>query len=164
MMRLLVPRAAKFALQRHGAQMYGKVHPYGLHLAHVEEVLLRFDHYDPDLLAAAWLHDVLEDTPTKYSELHVLFGKTVAELVYAVTNEAGPNRAARHLLTYPKIRAYPGATTLKLADRIANTEFSVMQPMFSMYKREYEGLIEALYVEGENGKMWAHLDELYRER
>ena len=163
-MRLLVPRAAKFAIQRHGAQMYGKVHPYGLHLAHVEEVLLRFDHYDPDLLAAAWLHDVLEDTQTKYSELHVLFGKTVAELVYAVTNEPGPNRAARHLLTYPKIRCYPGATTLKLADRIANTEFSIMQPMFSMYKKEYEGLIEALYVEGENSKMWAHLDELYRER
>ena len=162
--RLLVPRAAKFALERHGVQLYGEKHPYGLHLAHVEEVLLRFDIYDPDLLAAAWLHDVIEDTQTTKEEIHVLFGLRVAELVDAVTNRPGGNRASRHAETYPRVRATPGATTLKLADRIANTEFSVMKPMFSMYRKEYEGFIEALYVEGENGRMWTHLDELYRER
>ncbi len=162
--RLLVPRAAKYALLKHGQQLYGKVHPYGLHLAHVEEVLLRFDHYDQDLLAAAWLHDVIEDTDATYQDLHIRFGKRVADLVDAVSNRPGPNRAARHAETYPRTRATLGATTVKLADRIANTEFSVMQPMWSMYRKEYESFIEALYVEGENGRMWTHLDELYRER
>lgn len=155
--------AKYFAATKHGDQKYGPL-PYTHHLAAVEAVLRRFGTMDSrcpvtvDMLEAAWLHDVVEDTPTKLKEIEELFGETVASLVRAVTNEEGPNRKVRAALTYPKIRAMPGATTLKLADRIANVENG--GKLVSMYAKELEDFKRNLYVPGENEEMWTHLEGL----
>lgn len=153
-----------FAAVKHEGQKYG-VLPYTHHLALVEGVLRRFNGVDtnetsPELLEAAWLHDVVEDTGTKIKEIEELFGPVVASLVRAVTNEEGPNRKVRAALTYPKIRATPGATRLKLADRIANVENG--GKLVEMYQKEYEDFKRGLYVAGENEVMWAHLEELLK--
>jgi len=153
-----------FATTKHGSQLYSGV-PYTHHLAEVAAVVRRF-HYDEklgytgdrDLLAAAWLHDVMEDTDTKYKEVAEMFGKRIADLVSAVTDEKGPNRQVRHALTYPKTRACPGAVTLKLADRIANVERGGL--LGDMYRKEYEDFRRALFTEGENVEMCPHLDKL----
>jgi (p)ppGpp synthase/HD superfamily hydrolase len=164
-----------FATVKHGGQLYGGV-PYTHHLAAVEAVLRRFeedvkngvakdlvyitpvaDRYDA-LLVATWLHDVVEDTPTKLKEIAEMFGHIVSELVGAVTNEKGENRKVRAALTYPKIRSFPGAVALKLADRIANVENG--GKLVDMYRKEYEDFRRALYTAGQYEAMWAHLDKL----
>lgn len=146
--------------------------PYTAHLAEVESVLIRFGYNSEssitaqNLLVAAWLHDILEDTTVTYEELMSSMGKEVADLVYAVTNESGANRKERHLKTYPKIISHPDAIILKLADRIANTEASVNLSkngsvhFLKMYKKEYTGFRNALYVPGVQESMWQHLDLL----
>lgn len=146
-----------FASVKHSSQKYGSL-PYTHHLSAVEQVLRRFTVTDENLLTAAWLHDVLEDTDTKAKEITELFGPAVATLVIAVTNEPGENRKVRAALTYPKIRAVVGATCLKLADRIANVENGGSQ--VNMYKKEYEDFKRALYTTGEYEDMWKHLDSL----
>ena len=102
--------------------------PYVAHLDEVVEVLMRFgakEEVDFKLLAAAYLHDVIEDCGVSRQMLETAFGFEIAGLVWAVTNEPGKNRAERHAKTYPKVRAAPLAIRLKLADRIANVETCV---------------------------------------
>lgn len=162
-----------FAATKHGNQQYSSGLPYTHHLAQVEAVLCRREFVfhpfpghghcygaDPDdeMLQAAWLHDVVEDTTTKLKEISEMFGDRVAELVGAVTNEPGPNRKTRHALTYPKIRSVKGAVRLKLADRIANVEAG--GKLVEMYQKEYEDFKRNLYTPGECEAMWKHLDGL----
>lgn len=157
----LVSVAARFAANRHEGQSYDGG-PYTIHLAAVVAVLQRFGINDPEMLAAAWLHDVVEDTDTTNEELEPMFGDRVANLVYRVTNEMGRNRRERHAKTYPKIKASTDATTLKLADRIANSEASLANrpDLLDMYKKEYAAFKNALFTAGTHDLMWAHLDTL----
>jgi hypothetical protein len=170
--------AALIALEKHKDQLYGRK-PYHVHLFDVVNVLLRFIEWDEmpqELIDAAWLHDVLEDTDTPREELEGSFNERVVRLVDAVTNEAGPNRAERQRLTYPKIRRTTGAITLKLADRIANLEQCVSHDrlgrrpgrLFKMYLKEWDSFQSELRGrcrgEGAAAKlMWEHLDELINE-
>lgn len=149
-----------FASVKHAGQCYSTGLPYTHHLAEVEAVLRRFHVDEVAMLEAAWCHDVVEDTPTKLKEIVEMFGQRVADLVGAVTNEPGDNRKVRAALTYPKIRSVPGATCLKLADRIANVETG--GKLVDMYRKEYEDFRRALYVPDENVEMWAHLDALLK--
>lgn len=164
----LVARAHAFAVSRHGEQKYGPVLPYSRHLAWTVDVVRRFmpkDHPDYHAtLAAAWLHDVIEDTATTYDEVRDEFGSGVADLVYAVTDGPGRNRRERKLATYPKIVTTPGATFLKLCDRIANVEGAIQMnsPFIDMYRREHREFTEALRDRGENlcAPLWAFVSEL----
>jgi (p)ppGpp synthase/HD superfamily hydrolase len=153
--------AVQFAIEAHGDQKYG-VHPYGFHLLDVHNILIEFGEFDDDLLTAAWLHDVLEDTAADGFTIFGMFGKRVWELVCAVTNEPGANRKERHLKTYPKIARDPMAITLKQADRIANMRASAASThrLRAMYHREYSGFRAALEPHGGNLKMWDELDRL----
>lgn len=147
-----------FATVKHAGQSYSGL-PYTHHLAAVESVLKRFNVTDEALLAASWLHDVVEDTDVKVKEIEEMFGHEVAVLVSAVTNEDGPNRKSRHALTYPKIReAGEKAIRLKLADRIANVESG--GNLVGMYKKEHEDFRRALYTPGQAEDMWAHLNKI----
>ncbi len=139
-------------------QLYG-VLPYTHHLAAVEEVLREFGETRQELLVAAWLHDIVEDTDVKVRDVEENFGPEVAALVSAVTSEEGPNRKTRNALTYPKIReAGEDAVRLKLADRIANVRNGGSS--VSMYAKEHKAFKHALYSQGSNLKMWAELDQL----
>lgn len=151
----------KFAVERHGDQKYSSG-PYSIHLAAVSAVLSRFGIVDENLHKAAWLHDVVEDTPTKLEEVKTLFGPVVADLVHRVTNGPGKNRKERHENTYPKIFASDDAITLKLADRIANTEQSIKDngDLLQMYIKEYPDFKYMLFKPGSHDEMWLHLDKL----
>jgi (p)ppGpp synthase/HD superfamily hydrolase len=146
-----------FASVKHTGLTYFGL-PYTHHLQNVENVLRRFNITDEELLVAAWLHDVVEDTDTKLKEIKELFGDSIAEIVDAVTNEEGPNRKIRAALTYPKTRKCKKGVTLKLADRIANVEMKGSS--IDMYRKEYEDFRRALYTKDENEPMWALLDKL----
>jgi guanosine-3',5'-bis(diphosphate) 3'-pyrophosphohydrolase len=154
--------AREFALACHGDQKYGN-QPYETHLRAVRDVLLRFGHRSPTLLSAAWLHDVLEDTPTTQDQLVNFFGFTIADLVYHVTDEPGASRKERKPATYAKTRrASPEAVLLKLADRIANVEqcLETNDPRFKMYRNEYGDFVMALRTPGFWDKEWERLHHL----
>jgi (p)ppGpp synthase/HD superfamily hydrolase len=151
--------ARDYAVLQHGTQLYDG-RPYEYHLAAVVNVLERFGHTGPEFRAAAWLHDVVEDTGVAIEDIVASFGPRVGELVWAVTSEPGRNRKERNAATYPKTRATEGGVTLKLADRIANVEHSLKGDgrLLGMYKKEHTAFKEALYVVGESEDMWVYLD------
>ena len=156
-METMLQQARAYATQAHSGQRYGEL-PYTVHLQAVEDVMRRFGITDEDLLVAAWLHDVVEDTDHPLTEIIALFGSRVAELVGRVTEPKGGSRAQRHAYSYPNIRENPDAITLKLCDRIANVESGGKS---GMYRSEYEGFKQALYREDDNNlRLWMHLDNL----
>lgn len=170
----LVLRATQFAVRAHGDQLYGSL-PYFAHLHAVASVLVRFGaHYSvrvadvagEELLAAAYLHDTLEDTKTTQAGLLAEFGPTITELVYLVTDEAGKNRRERHERTYPKTRMKAAAVMLKLADRIANVEHSIRMSddgKLRMYRKEQALFASYLYRADEFLPMWDHLSSILKE-
>lgn len=158
--------AAHYAEKVHEGQLYGATRPYTHHLDLVAQVLMHHGYRkDRALLNAAWLHDTLEDQPARCTpqDLHSLFGHDTAMLVEAVTNKPGKNRRERHEATYPGIRAAgTRAVALKLADRIANVEFSQLEGdegKLKMYQKEHAFFAKTLYKRGELEDMWDRLGE-----
>jgi (p)ppGpp synthase/HD superfamily hydrolase len=148
-------RARDFAVLAHGGQKYG-THPYGVHLAAVRKVLADFGHAGA-LAVAAWLHDTVEDTSATREQIEAEFGPEVAALVWAVTG-VGQNRKERVADAYAKMRALPEAITLKLADRIANSEASAKDnpKLLAMYRSELPTFEAALMPHGDP-RMWERL-------
>jgi len=122
-----VTEAIEFAAAKHGDQQRPTAVPYLEHLLEALQVLVvGAGVTDTDVLAAAVLHDVVEDTPVGNDELAERFGPRVAELVGWVTiPEAGPcedpaevkEATLRHLAAAPK-----DAILVKLADRLSNVQ------------------------------------------
>jgi len=84
---ILINKAKRFATERHAGQMYGN-EKYTYHLEQVVANVATRMKGDPLLstyIAAAWLHDVMEDCGVKYDEIKELFGSTVANAVYRLT-------------------------------------------------------------------------------
>jgi len=161
----LVDKARDFAYERHRGAMYGQ-HTYTYHLTWVCRILSDAGFSDT-YLAAGWLHDVLEDTDTTYSQLRTVFGNQVADLVQAVTVPAKVgNREARTKQAIEQLKAFPAAIPLKLADRIANVQhcWETKDARLFMYVREYPKFRELRGLEPDgtgSQDMWAQLDELH---
>lgn len=154
----LVEAARVFAVEAHGNQMYGEL-PYTHHLGQVVDILLEYGFTQPELLASAWLHDVLEDTKRTLEG----FPEAVQGIVGAVTCKEGRNRKERFRLAYPKIKANGKAIIVKLADRLANVRSSAASnsSLFQMYKKEYPEFRLMLYIASpDTDPMWAELDAL----
>ena len=158
----LEKRASDFAKRAHTGQEYGTGAFHEKHLARVVATLRRFGVEDPVLLAAAWLHDAVEDTDVTDADIRREFGDEVGDLVWRLTDEAGENRKERHRLTHLKIRERPEAVRVKLADRIANVESSLEERthLRGMYRAEHPAFLEHLYRPGEWEEMWNHLNAL----
>lgn len=151
-------RARAFAEKKHGNQMYGR-EPYIYHLANVVEVLQDFE-AEPAIQVAGWLHDVVEDCDVSPLEIVELLGEPlsmglrVANLVWAVTNQ---DRKPR----YDRILKVHGAVQLKLADRIANVEYSKLTDnllKFEHYVNQH-GNFRQLQEEPGHDVMWKRLEE-----
>lgn len=139
--------ARKFAIEKHGVQMYGDK-PYIYHLDMVYEIAKAFN-LDEDYQVAAYLHDTLEDTDTTRKELEEKFGKRVANMVHSVTGE-GANRKEKKASMIEKLKAFPEGILLKMIDRFANMKESLQIPkMFKMYEAElsdYEELFSKTHI------------------
>lgn len=119
----------QFARRRHRFQRYGGG-PYESHLIRVKEILVEFGFDDFRWCAAGLLHDTIEDTGTTRGEIEERFdssiwsGPLVSELVWAATG-IGATRRERQNDIRRKLRTFPEACPLKVADRIANVEASL---------------------------------------
>ena len=82
----LFDRAAKFAIDAHrGAERKGKGYPYILHPMEAAGIVASIS-TDPELLAAAMLHDTVEDTDVTIEQIRCEFGDRVASLVHFETS------------------------------------------------------------------------------
>ena len=116
-------RAVEFARLHHGDQRRKTGVPYLEHLLEALQVLVAGAGIaDPDVLVAAVLHDVVEDTPVTLDEVSAEFGPRVADLVGWVTIPAlGPGETKSAYLR--RLRdAPPDAVLVKLADRASNVQ------------------------------------------
>jgi (p)ppGpp synthase/HD superfamily hydrolase len=121
-----VERAADFATVAHRGQVRKYTgEPY---IVHPQEVarLVSLVTDDRNVIAAAWLHDVVEDTPTTIETIETVFNSYVAKLVSEVTNVGVGNRAARKAMEREHLaQACPDAKTIKLADILDNVPSTV---------------------------------------
>jgi hypothetical protein len=122
----LVHRAQAFATHAHQRinhrRKYTKA-PYTDHLAATAKLVGTVTD-DPQTIAAAWLHDTVEDTTATIQDLQKQFGEEVAQLVLELTDVSTPsdgNRASRKAIDHQHLAAAsPEAKTVKLADLINN--------------------------------------------
>jgi (p)ppGpp synthase/HD superfamily hydrolase len=153
-------RAAAFAAWQHNAINQRRKYtgePYINHPAAVAEIVRSVPHTE-EMLAAAWLHDTVEDTGATIIDIQVEFGLEVASLVEQITDVSCPsdgNRKTRKALDRDHIaKASPQAKTIKLADLIDNSASIVAHdPEFAkVYLEEKAALLEVLR-EGDPG-LW----------
>lgn len=118
-----VLQAAAFAAERHINQRRKgtRAAPYINHPIAVAACLADAGVTDPDILAAALLHDTVEDTDTTLDELERLFGGRVASIVAEVTDDKTLPKAERKLLQIlTASKKSTEAKQVKLADKICN--------------------------------------------
>ena len=130
--------------------LYGDL-PYLFHLDAVEVVHRQFKDEAPkeihsDIISkACYGHDLEEDCRLTYNDIKAVLGEPTAEIVHALTNSKGRTRAERADSNYyHNIRLTPGASFVKICDRIANVRFSRLtgSKMFETYRKENVHFIE----------------------
>lgn len=111
-------KAAMFAAQAHGTQLRDDEHtPFVTHPMLVARFITEAtEGKDENLIAAAWLHDTIEDCDVTYEQLVREFNQDVADLVMEVTHEG---QADSHGYYFPRLKTKRGIM-LKFADRLAN--------------------------------------------
>jgi len=128
----LILKAAHFAAQKHRNQRRKDKHasPYIIHPISVALEIAQVGGVDdPEILAAALLHDTIEDTKTKPEELEAKFGKKVCEYVLDVTDDKTlpkNERKSRQIEHAKKISK--GAALIKLGDKISNVTDVINNP------------------------------------
>ena len=149
---------------------YDRIRPYGFHLDMVVNWIRKYIgevcENEQDVLPiyfAAFYHDSIEDARLTYNDVmktaRLVMDEEQAllatEIVYALTNEKGRNRAERaNEKYYEGIRETPYAPFVKLADRLANTSYAFSKGtadslrMSKVYREELPGFLDALKVEG----------------
>jgi hypothetical protein len=122
----LVAEARRFATEAHERidqrRKYSN-QPYQEHLKAVAEQVASVTD-DAETIAAAWLHDTVEDTPATFGDLERRFGRSVRDLVAELTDVSRPgdgNRAERKAIDRHHLaQGSARAKTIKLADLIDN--------------------------------------------
>ena len=165
----LVRRAYAFAKAAHEAVGQMRKYtgePYIVHPVEVARIVQTVPHTEATL-AAALLHDTVEDTGVTMDEIRQLFGHEVADLVEMLTDVSVPadgNRAVRKAIDRAHTaRASAAGKTIKLADLISNTQSIVANdPGFArIYLREKASLMDVLR-EGDP-VLWASANRLLQE-
>jgi GTP diphosphokinase / guanosine-3',5'-bis(diphosphate) 3'-diphosphatase len=121
----LVLKAREFAREAHKAQPRKYTgEPYFVHLEEVANMVANAGLSDA-AVAAAWLHDVVEDQDVTVATITAMFGMEVATMVLALTDEPpgpGINRAGRNAMNLARLSIANWETqSIKCADLISNT-------------------------------------------
>jgi guanosine-3',5'-bis(diphosphate) 3'-pyrophosphohydrolase len=149
----LEERAYAFAAAAHYAVGQTRKYsgePYIVHPMEVAAIVKTVPHTE-EMVAAAYLHDVVEDTQVPIDVILAMFGPTVAEYVHLLTDppkgDSGLNRKARKALSKDRLANAPAEVqTIKYADFIANTGSIVERdPSFAkVYLEEKRMFLDAM--------------------
>jgi (p)ppGpp synthase/HD superfamily hydrolase len=147
---LIEQYAIRLAVKAHHGQVRKYTEePYIVHPLKVANLVSKVPH-SPEMIAAALLHDVVEDTEVTFDDINNLFGLEVTKLVWMVTDQSRPgdgNRATRKEIDRKHLaKANPTAKTIKLADIIDNSKDIIKyDPKFAaVYVKEARALMEVL--------------------
>jgi GTP diphosphokinase / guanosine-3',5'-bis(diphosphate) 3'-diphosphatase len=169
----LLLKAALFAANKHRNQRRKDVDasPYINHpltLAHILASEGGISNHK--VLAAALLHDTVEDTDTTSKELEIEFGAEVASIVAEVTDNKSLDKAERKRLQIVKSSSKThGAKLVKLADKISNLRDIANSPpadWTSDRRREYFDWAAKVVsgLRGTNAALEAAFDHAYEAR
>ncbi len=148
----LAERAKNYASQAHERIDHRRKYsgqPYLVHLDAVAKMVASVTD-DEEMIAAAWLHDTVEDTPATLEDIEKEFNRAVAELVEELTDISRPgdgNRAVRKEIDRRHIaQASVRAKTIKLCDLIDNCrDITRHDPRFArVYLGEMGALLEVM--------------------
>ncbi|KXX58406.1 HD domain-containing protein [Rhodococcus sp. LB1] len=114
MRRSIAQLAEQIASAAHDGQVDKAGQPY---IAHPARVAARVGG-DERAVAAAWLHDVVEDSDVTLADLEESFPVEVTAAVDALTRRGGEDPADY----YARVRQVPLALTVKLADLADNSD------------------------------------------
>lgn len=167
-MKSLVDRAKAFAKKAHAKGLPSPKFKNLYHPKRVVHELIVAGVKQQELLAAAWVHDTIEERVAWYTELMAQLSRHTADIVYAITNELGHGRIEVNHNTWPKYENFPDALALKLADYIANTEFARKHKTGRdrIYQAEYSSFRDRMFSSSHAysspvmEKLWTKLDKL----
>jgi (p)ppGpp synthase/HD superfamily hydrolase len=162
-MSLLEMQAAMFAFDAHKGQVRKfSYEPYIVHPAEVASITSQVTN-DPEALAAAWLHDVVEDCGIDIHTIKMLFGDNVALYVGDLTNPSQINPELKKLNRMQRkaadrehlMNSAVGSKTVKLADILSNIHsLTYNDPSFArVWVKEKEAVLP--YLEGGSIELWA---------
>ncbi|KVQ85590.1 hypothetical protein WK07_04675 [Burkholderia multivorans] len=148
----IVEKARIFATAAHAAVDQRRKYTGEPYINHPKEVASIVESVGgtPEMLAAAWLHDVVEDTGVTLAVIEQEFGAYVASIVEQLTDISRPedgNREERKRIDrLHTAQAWPTTKTVKLADLISNSRSIVERdPTFAaVYLREKRLLLDVL--------------------
>ena len=122
----LIMKAFKLADEKHKGQKRGSGEPYIIHPLNVAYILANIG-LDDSTIAAALLHDIVEDTNVTQKDLEVMFGTEIAEMVAGVTKLSTIQFATleeKQVENYRRMFLAMGkdirVILIKLADRLHN--------------------------------------------
>lgn len=123
---------------------------------------------EEEVIAAALLHDTIEDTDTSYQEIIELFGDSVLSMVLEVTDDKSLTKAARKQQQIDHApRLSNGAKLIKLADKTCNLRDMANSPPFDwtlIRRQEYFDWAKAVVDSGLRGtheELEALFDQAY---
>ena len=158
-----VQQARDYAVQAHGAQMYGDK-PYVFHL---DQVVSLLKEYGEDAQVIGYLHDAVEDTAVTEADVAQVFGQFIADCVSLVSDVPGPNRKSRKAKTYARLAKVRGehelALVVKAADRLANVRMCLQEQnnkLLNVYRQEQPVFFRAAYRPGLCESFWRELQQL----
>lgn len=135
--------------------------PYIVHPMAVAGIVAAVPGATLEMIAACYLHDVVEDTSCDLGEIRNLFGQEVARIVDGLSDMSTPadgNRKARKAAECVRLASFDWAIqTCKLGDLISNTlSITALDPKFSMtYLSEKQKLLEVLTKGDQRLHLWA---------
>ena len=117
----------QFAADKHAGQTRSGGEPYIGHPVRVANTIEKYkqSHNLDALIAAAYLHDTVEDTDTTHEDLEKLFGGLVASLVKELTSDKEKIKAqgkSQYLANKMAHEMTSWALVIKLADRLDNVQ------------------------------------------
>ena len=117
----MIKEAAEFAKRVHeGKLRKGSGIPYIVHPFEAAVIVSGLTK-DPEVISAALLHDVIEDTPVTYEELEERFGQRVADLVLAESEDKSKTWKERKGATIERLKTAPREVRMIcLGDKLSN--------------------------------------------
>ncbi|MDT4385514.1 HD domain-containing protein [Klebsiella pneumoniae] len=156
----IVEKAQMFAAGAHagvGQKRKYTGEDYIHHPVAVAEIVRKHGGTD-EMVAAAMLHDTIEDTQVTFGHIFSLFGDRVAEMVDALSNKAKKedgNRETRFFINVKALRERLDmqSRVIKLADLIHNTQSITRydQKFAAQYLAEKAFMLRALFTDAEIG-------------
>ena len=163
----LLDRAIVFAVRAHaGTERRGKGFPYIVHPMEAVEIVATMTK-DQELLAAAVLHDTMEDTDTTVEQIRTEFGDRIASLVASESDivvdgvsEEDSWHARKQAAIDRLARASHDAKVVALGDKLSN-----MRAIARDYAQQGDALWNLFHVKDRKEHEWHYrgLAESLRE-